>query len=159
MRTMASQITSVSIFTQLLFQAMITENITEKLCVTGLCVGNSPVIGEFPAQKAINGEDVSIWWRHHVFSDFGHRVQSPPYTKDQLTRDKHFQTFNSYKACYHFYLSRDLIHPKNNISKQTIKIGLNFIGSIAKPPLKLWHIWVTTSHAMDAITYPSPTLC
>ena len=38
-----------------------------KLCVTGLCVGNSPVTGEFPAQKASNAENVSIWWRHHVW--------------------------------------------------------------------------------------------
>ena len=36
-----------------------------KLRVTGLCAGNSPVIGEFPAQKASNAENVSIWWRHH----------------------------------------------------------------------------------------------
>ena len=38
---------------------------TSKLCVTGLCVGNSPVTGEFPAQMASNGENVSIRWRHH----------------------------------------------------------------------------------------------
>ena len=38
---------------------------TSKLCVTGLCVGNSPVTGEFPAQRASNAENVSIWWRHH----------------------------------------------------------------------------------------------
>ena len=37
---------------------------TPKLCVTGLCAGNSPVTGEFPAQKASNAENVSIWWRH-----------------------------------------------------------------------------------------------
>ena len=36
-----------------------------KLRVTGLCAGNSPVTGEFPAQMASNAEDVSIWWRHH----------------------------------------------------------------------------------------------
>ena len=40
---------------------------TSKLRVTGLCVGNSPVTGEFPAQKASNVENVSIWWRHHDF--------------------------------------------------------------------------------------------
>ena len=34
--------------------------------VTGLCVGNSPGAGEFPAQSASNAENVSIWWRHHV---------------------------------------------------------------------------------------------
>ena len=33
--------------------------------VTGLCEGNSPVIGKFPAQMTINVEKVSIWWRHH----------------------------------------------------------------------------------------------
>ena len=37
-----------------------------KLRVTGLCERNSPVTGEFPAQRSNNAEDVSIWWRHHV---------------------------------------------------------------------------------------------
>ena len=35
-----------------------------KLRVTGLCVGNSPESGEFPAQMASDAENVSIWWRH-----------------------------------------------------------------------------------------------
>ena len=39
---------------------------TSKLRVTDLCAGNSPVTGEFPAQMGSNGENVSIWWRHHV---------------------------------------------------------------------------------------------
>ena len=38
---------------------------TPKLRVTGLCGGKSPVTGEFPAQRASNAENVSIWWRHH----------------------------------------------------------------------------------------------
>ena len=38
---------------------------TSKLCVTGLCKGNSPVTGEFPAQSASNAENLSIWWHHH----------------------------------------------------------------------------------------------
>ena len=38
---------------------------TSRLRVTGLCVGNSPGTGEFPAQMASNEEIVSIWWRHH----------------------------------------------------------------------------------------------
>ena len=38
---------------------------TSKLRVTGLCAGNSPVTGEFPAQRASNVENVSIWWRRH----------------------------------------------------------------------------------------------
>ena len=37
---------------------------TPKLRVIGLCVGNSPVTCEFPAQRASIAENVSIWWRH-----------------------------------------------------------------------------------------------
>ena len=33
--------------------------------LTGLCAGNSPGTGEFPAQMVSNAENVSIWWRHH----------------------------------------------------------------------------------------------
>ena len=40
-------------------------NKTSKPRLTGLCEGNSTVIGEFPAQRAGNAENVSIWWRHH----------------------------------------------------------------------------------------------
>ena len=39
---------------------------TSKLRVTGICAWNSPVTGEFPAQRASNAGNVSIWWRHHV---------------------------------------------------------------------------------------------
>ena len=39
---------------------------TSKLRVTGFCDGNSPVTSEFPAQRASNAENVSIWWCHHV---------------------------------------------------------------------------------------------
>ena len=38
---------------------------TSKLRVTGLCAGNSPWTGEFPAQMASFAENVSIWRRHH----------------------------------------------------------------------------------------------
>ena len=34
------------------------------LRVTGFCERNSPVSGEFPAQRASNAENVFIWWRH-----------------------------------------------------------------------------------------------
>ena len=56
---------------------------TSKLRVTGLCAGDSPVTGEFPAQMASNVENVSIWWRHHglwwtasiYISDDSRRIQ------------------------------------------------------------------------------------
>ena len=38
---------------------------TSKLRVTGLCEGNSPVTGEFPAERASNAENVSMWRRYH----------------------------------------------------------------------------------------------
>ena len=41
---------------------------TSKLRVTGLCDGNWPVTGDFPAQRASYAENVSIWWRHHGIS-------------------------------------------------------------------------------------------
>ena len=41
---------------------------TSKLRVTGLCVGNSPGTGEFPARMASNAENVSISWRHNGIS-------------------------------------------------------------------------------------------
>ena len=37
---------------------------TSKLCVTGLCEGNSPMTVEFPTQRASNAENVSIWCHH-----------------------------------------------------------------------------------------------
>ena len=51
------------LFADLSVQAQVKE--ISKLCATGLCEGNSPVTGEFPAQRASNAENVSIRWRHH----------------------------------------------------------------------------------------------
>ena len=66
MRAMASQITGGSIVYSTVGSGedQILKK-TSKLRVTGLCAGNSPVAGEFPAQRASNAENVSIWWRHH----------------------------------------------------------------------------------------------
>ena len=43
---------------------------TSRLHVTGLCVGNSLATGEFPAQRATNAENASIWWRHNVLNQY-----------------------------------------------------------------------------------------
>ena len=42
---------------------------TPKLRVTGFCAGSSPVTGVFPAQRASNAENASIWWRQHALPD------------------------------------------------------------------------------------------
>ena len=62
MGTMASQITSVTIVYSTVWTGA---KKTSKLRVTGLCAGNSPVTGEFPAQMASYAENISIWWCHH----------------------------------------------------------------------------------------------
>ena len=61
MGAMASQITSLTI----VYSTRRRSKKTSKPRATGLCAGNSPDAGEFPAQMASNGENVSIWWRHH----------------------------------------------------------------------------------------------
>ena len=64
MGAIASQIASLTIvFSTVYFRHRSKK--TSKLRVTGLCAGNSPDAGEFPAQMASNAENVSIWWRHH----------------------------------------------------------------------------------------------
>ena len=62
MNTIASQITSLTIVYLTVNSG--TSKKTSKLRVTGLCEGNSPETGEFPAQRASNAENVPIWWRH-----------------------------------------------------------------------------------------------
>ena len=43
---------------------------TSKLRLTGLCEGNSPVTGEFRAQRASDAGNIYISWRHYVWSIF-----------------------------------------------------------------------------------------
>ena len=66
MSTIASQITSPMIVYSTVYPRRRSRK-TSKLRITSLCWGNSPVTGEFSTQRASNAENVSIWWRHHVF--------------------------------------------------------------------------------------------
>ena len=66
---MTSQIASLTIVYSAVYSGA-DQIKTSKLCVTGLCEGNSPVTGEFPAQRSSNEENFSIWWLHHVYSIF-----------------------------------------------------------------------------------------
>ena len=66
MGTMATQITSLTIVYSTVIQAQIKENIKAPrhwpLC------GEFTGTGEFPAQRASNAKNASIWWRLHVKS-------------------------------------------------------------------------------------------
>ena len=67
MGAMASQIASLTIVYSTVYSGADQVQKTSKLRVTGIWAGNSPVTDEFPVQMASNAENVSIWWRHHVF--------------------------------------------------------------------------------------------
>ena len=64
MSALASQITSLDNVYSTVYSRHRSKK-TSKLRVTGLCAGNSPAIGEFPAQRTSNAKNVSIWWSHH----------------------------------------------------------------------------------------------
>ena len=67
MCAMASQITSLTTVYSTVYSGADQRKRQSSTSVTGLCVGNLPVTGEFPAQMASNAENVSIWWRHPDF--------------------------------------------------------------------------------------------
>ena len=65
MRTMASQITSLTIVYSTVYSV---EDQTKRQSSVSLAYvrGNSPATGEFPEQMASIAENYSIWWRHHA---------------------------------------------------------------------------------------------
>ena len=66
MTTIASQITSPTIVYSIVYSDA-DQRKHQSSTSLAFSVGNSPVIGEFPAQKASNTENASIWWRHHLY--------------------------------------------------------------------------------------------
>ena len=85
MSAMASQITSLTIVYSTVYSRRRSKK-TSTLRVTGLCEGNSSVTGEFPAQRASNAENVSIWWRQHALMvpTTGNLTVSSPYMESIL---------------------------------------------------------------------------
>ena len=94
---------------------------TPKPRVTGLCVGNSPVTGEFPAQRASNTENVSIWWRHHEYKASENNVT----TTDQVTFWKMLGTTTMFSLGIKLHFDkRNLYHTHINHSHDTATILL-----------------------------------
>ena len=123
---------------------------TSKLCVTGLCAGNSPVTSEFPAHKASNAENVSIWWRHHdpcIFPESVSRnlssLVSPPKNE--------WQKKNLYFFVRFFSTPGPRFHIKTVFSDTGISIikvtwlwdCLIFI--IGTPILVRWYLYIETA--------------
>ena len=90
MSTMASQITAVSI----VYSTVCSDTDQRKhqsFASLALCVGNAPVTGEFPTQRASNTENDSIWWRHNdklslVQVMAWHRTGATPLPEPRMTQ-------------------------------------------------------------------------
>ena len=91
MSAMASQITSLTIVCSTVYSS----KKISKLHVTGLCGGNSAGTDDFPAQRASNAENVSIWWRHHAWRR--HDIETPSVLLEQ---------FNKQSSCRQFRMTR-----------------------------------------------------
>ena len=66
MNAIASQITSLRSVYSSVCSGSDQRKHQSSTALPSVSEGNSPVIGEFPAQKVSNAENVSIWWRHHA---------------------------------------------------------------------------------------------
>ena len=76
---------------------------TSKLHITGLCEGNSPVTSEFPAQRASNVGNVSIWWRHHDVCDPNLGFTVPDGVSPGTMLTSKFDIFSTYIFTYWFW--------------------------------------------------------
>ena len=64
MSMMASQITSLAIVNSAVYSGA-DQRKHQSSASQAFVRGNSPVTGEFPAQRASKVKKISIWWRHH----------------------------------------------------------------------------------------------
>ena len=65
MSVMASQISSITIIYSTVYSGE-DQRKDPSSASLAFVWENSPVTGEFPAQRASNAENVSIWWHHRV---------------------------------------------------------------------------------------------
>ena len=66
MSAMASQITSLTIVYSIVYSDA-DQRKHQSSASLAFVRGNSPVTGEFPAQRTSNAENVSVWWHHHEY--------------------------------------------------------------------------------------------
>ena len=64
MSAMASQITNITIVYSTVYSGA-NQRKHQSSTSLAFVMGNSPVTGEFAAQRASNADNVSIWWCHH----------------------------------------------------------------------------------------------
>ena len=73
---------------------------TSKLRITGLCLGNTPVTGEFPTQRPSNAENVFIW--HDTFMSILNSMTLPP---DSVYQDSNQSPQQCSLLCWSHHLS------------------------------------------------------
>ena len=84
MSTIASQITSLAIVYSTVYSG--TDERKHQSSASLACVGNSPLTGEFPAQRASNAENVSIWWKQlHCYINPNFLHQAPQDTTNVIS--------------------------------------------------------------------------
>ena len=94
MSAIASQITSLKIVYSTIYSD-VDQRKTSKIRVTGLCVGNSPVTGEFPAQMASN-------WKMFPFDDVIMRRLVRPVVGNWAENSKFIATLNQLRKLWKF---------------------------------------------------------
>ena len=68
------------------------------MCFHSWCEQNSPVTGEFPAQRTINAENVSIWWLWNTKKLIFNHVQRSNYTEYQMITMMTSSNGNSFRV-------------------------------------------------------------
>ena len=104
---------------------------TPNLRVTGLCEGNSPVTGEFPAQRASNAENVSIWWRHH-------EVTTKHIKGETVT------WFLRRTACTHTHTTRPSSHCVPYTHFRSVSLSLFYLSSTFPIPWQILNYIIST---------------
>ena len=102
---------------------------TSKLSVTGLCDWNSPVTGEFPAQRASNAENVSIWWRHHVdpYSDVKRLLSQEYRTKCKVSSHVSTSWFGNENIVLHLTYDVDSFAGIKHHRKMTTQLEIKIM--------------------------------
>ena len=105
---------------------------TSKLCVTGLCEGNSPVAGEFPAQRASNAENfrlmMSSWVGVNLIFGACMSVNSWAWFFDSMpliVSCKLFQLLISFGSFGDYQANVNLWHNKHNWKTLASNISIN----------------------------------
>ena len=129
-----------------------------------LCKGNSPVTGEFPAQRVNNAENVSIWWRHpgHTILDYVSlwRLRVAVYftSEHRRERDICFDVFQDNLTCCN---QNGLYHvTPSSVSEMGIPITIiRIIWTKLRNGISYIHYWITNDVIRIAVLGISPYTC